>query len=325
MRVDQLKRRGVTVAARRHVGKIAARVAYTQVRCLSLAVLLLGRVLIVLPLVTLSAIAAVAQPLEGRLKVVHDTGTLRIAYRTDSRPFSFLDSQRQPTGYTVELCERIAKSIARELSLPSLAITWVLVDASTRFQAVIEGSADMECGSSTVSLSRMRMVDFSSIVFADSTGVLMRAGAGIVNFESVAGKRVAIVPGTTNDQAIRDQLNRRRLDATLVGFSDREAGFAALTRGDVDGFATDKLVLLVLMQRVNRRDFILLPDDLSFEPFAIVLPHADSSFRLAVNTGLAKIFRTGEILPIYSKYFRDIGFHPSGWLGAVFTFGGLPD
>jgi ABC-type amino acid transport substrate-binding protein len=109
----------------------------------------------------------------------------------------------------------------------------------------------------------------------------------------------------------------------LVEFSDREAGFAALTRGDVDGFATDKLVLLVLMQRVNRRDFILLRDDLSFEPFAIVLPHADWAFRLAVNTALAKIFRTGEILPIYSKYFRDIDFHPSGWLGAVFTFGGL--
>ena len=43
-------------------------------------------------------------------------------------------------------------------------------------------------------------------------------------------------------QAIRDQLNRRRLEATLVEFSDRDAAFAALTRGAVDGFATDKLL-----------------------------------------------------------------------------------
>jgi ABC-type amino acid transport substrate-binding protein len=171
----------------------------------------------------------------------------------------------------------------------------------------------------------MKAVDFSSMVFADSTGVLARAGTGIINFESVAGKRIGVVPGSTNSQAIRDQLDRRHLDATLVEFSDRAAGFAALTRGEVDGFATDKLVLLALIQTVNRRDFIILPDDLSFEPFAIVLPHGDSAFRLAVNTGLAKIFRTGEIIQIYSKYFRDIGFHPSGWLGAVFTSGGLPD
>jgi ABC-type amino acid transport substrate-binding protein len=324
MRLHQV-RRAVTVLLGATSAKSPIALRTQQVHCLSLSVLLLGRVLTVLLSVTLSAIAAAAQPLEGRLKVVHDTGTLRIAYRTDSPPFSFLDAQGRPTGYTIELCERIGKSIERELALPSLAITWVPVDASTRFQAVIEGSADMECGSSTVSLSRMRMVDFSSIVFADSTGVLMRVGAGIVNFESVAGKRIAIVPGSTNSQAVRDQLERRRLDATLVEFSDREAGFVALTRGDVDGFATDKLVLLALMQRVNRRDFILLPDDLSFEPFAIVLPRSDSAFRLAVNTGLAKIFRTGEILTIYSKYFRDIGFHSSGWLGPVFTFGGLPD
>ena len=223
------------------------------------------------------------------------------------------------------LCERIGQSIERELALSSLAIKWVPVDVRSRFQAIIEGSADMECGSTSVSLSRMRVVDFSNMVFADNTGVLVKSDATIVNFESIAGKRIAVVPGTTNMQAIRDQLNRRSFDATLVEFSDRGAGFAALTRGDVDGFATDKLVLLALMQGANRRDFTLLPDDLSFEPFAIVLPQGDWAFRLAVNTGLAKIFRSGEILQIYDKYFGDIGFRPSVWLGAVFTFGGLPD
>ena len=115
-----------------------------------------GMLLLLMP----SAIAAVAQPLDGRLKVVHDTRTLRIAYRVDSRPFSFLDAQGRPEGYTIELCERIAKSMEKELALPSLAITWVPVDSSTRFKAVAEGQADMECGSSTVSLSRMRIVDF---------------------------------------------------------------------------------------------------------------------------------------------------------------------
>jgi len=276
-------------------------------------------------LVTLSAIGAAAQPLEGRLKTVHDTATLHIAYRTDSRPFSFLDAQGQPTGYTIELCKRIGKYLEGELALPSLAIKWVPVDTRSRFQAIIDGSADMECGSTSVSLSRMRIVDFSSIVFADSTGVLVKAGTGIIDFESVTGKRIGVVPGTTNFLAIRDQLERRRLDATLVEFSNREAGFAALTRGDVDGLATDKLVLLAFMQGTNPRDFTLLPDDLSFEPFAIVLPLGDWAFRLAVNTGLAKMFRSGEIVQIYSKYFGNIGFRPSVWLGAVFTFGGLPD
>jgi len=274
--------------------------------------------------IVISAAVAGAQPLEGRLKTVRDTATLRIAYRTDSRPFSFLNAQGQPVGYTIELCERVARYLEGELALPSIAIRWVPVDTHTRFETIANGLADMECGSSSVSLSRMKVVEFSSLVFADSTGVVVRADIGVNGFEGMAGKRIGVVPGSTNAQAIRDQLERRRLAATLVEFNDREKGFTALTRASIDGFATDKLVLRALMQKAGAREFLLLPEDLSFEPFAIVLPRGDWAFRLAVNTSLAQTFRSGEVLAIYNKYFGDLGFHPSVWLGAVFTFGGLP-
>ena len=283
------------------------------------------QILLAASFIILSALSAVAQPFEGRLKTIQDTATLRLAYRTDSRPFSSVDEKGQPVGYTIELCKRVGESIARELALASLTTKWVPVDARSRFEAIITGVADMECGSTTISLSRMRIVDFSSVVFADSTGVLVKADAGMITFESMAGKRIGVVPGSTNMQAVVDQLKRRKLAATLVEIADRDAGFAALTRGDVDGFATDKLVLLAFMRRSEARDLTLLPDDLSFEPFAIVLPQGDWAFRLAVNSGLAKLFRSGEVIQIYSKYFGDLGFRPSVWLGAVFMFGGLPD
>jgi len=283
------------------------------------------QILLAASFIILSALSAVAQPFEGRLKTIQDTATLRLAYRSDSRPFSSVDDKGQPVGYTIELCKRVGESIARELALASLTTKWVPVDARSRFEAIITGAADMECGSTTISLSRMRIVDFSSVVFADSTGVLVKADAGMITFESMAGKRIGVVPGSTNMQAVVDQLKRRKLAATLVEIADRDAGFAALTRGDVDGFATDKLVLLSFMRRSETRDLTLLPDDLSFEPFAIVLPQGDWAFRLAVNSGLAKLFRSGEVIQIYSKYFGDLGFRPSVWLGAVFMFGGLPD
>ena len=273
----------------------------------------------------LGAGLAGAGPVEGRLKVIQDTATLRIAYRTDSRPFSFLDPQGRPTGFTIELCERIAKSLQRALGLPALATEWVPVDTRTRFEAIVSGSADMECGSTTVSLSRMRMVDFSSLIFAESTGVLVRSGAGLFRFDDMAGKRIGIVPGSTNAQAIRDQLAQRKLDAALVEFRDREQGVAALARGELDGFATDKLVLLALAQAAKLRDFTVLPDDLSFEPFAIMLPRGDWALRLAVNAGIAQVFRSGEVIELYTKYFSDVAQRPSVWLGAVFTFGALPE
>src|SRR5215467_6721746 len=117
--------------------------------------------------------AGAQSAVDGRLKLLQETGTLRIAYRTDSRPFAYLDPQGKPTGYTIELCERIAKSLEQEIGKP-LTIKWVPVDTRTRFDAIMDGSADMECGSTTMSLSRLKLVDFSSVVFAESTGVLVR-------------------------------------------------------------------------------------------------------------------------------------------------------
>jgi glutamate/aspartate transport system substrate-binding protein len=267
---------------------------------------------------------AFAQPVDGRLKTVADTATLRIAYRSDSRPFSYLDPQGRPTGYTIDLCQHIAKAIEKELRMP-LAIKWVPVDTRNRFQAIIDGTADMECGSTTVSLSRMKLVDFSTVVFVDNTGVLVKSELGVNNFDGMAGRKIGVIAGSTNARAISDQLQRRKLAATLVEFVDREEALASLKRGAVDGFATDKLVLLALTQTTDAREFTLLPDDLSFEPFAIMVPRGDWAFRLAVNTGLAEVFRSGEVINIYNKYFSGVAWRPSVWLGAVFAFGGLPE
>jgi glutamate/aspartate transport system substrate-binding protein len=98
-----------------------------------------------------------------------------------------------------------------------------------------------------------------------------------------------------------------------------------LARGDLDGFASDKLVLLALARAASLRDLALLPDDLSFEPFAIMLPRGDWAFRLAVNTALAHMFRSGEIVGLYTKYLGGIGLGTTNWAGVVFMFGGLPE
>jgi ABC-type amino acid transport substrate-binding protein len=262
--------------------------------------------------------------IDGRLKTLQETATLRIAYRTDSRPFSYVGPQGKPNGYTIELCERIAKSLEQEVGKP-LTIQWLQVDTRTRFDVIVDGSADMECGSTTMSLSRLKLVDFSSVIFAESTGVLVRGGRRIFSFDDMGGKKIGIITGSTNARAVRDQLARRRLEATLVEFSDRDLGVAALARGELDGFATDKLVLVAIAQAADMRDFIVLPEDLSFEPFAITLPRGDWAFRLAVNTGLARIFRSGEIVELYTRYFSTLGRGASNWAGAVFVFGGVPE
>ncbi len=261
-------------------------------------------------------------PADSRLKSIAAKKVIRIAYRADARPFAFLNDAKEPLGYTIDLCQQVAKSIQQQFGLPELKIEWVPVTVETRFSAVASGKADMECGSSTVTLSRMKEVDFSNLVFVESTGVLVAGTSNIHAFAEMAGKKIAVVSGTTNERVVKEQLRLRKLDATLVTVKDRDEAVAALEAGQVDGFASDKL-LLAGAQIKHPEALVLLPDDLSIEQYAIVLPRGDWAFRLAVNTGLAQIFRTGRTTDLFERWF--FGSRPGLLLEALYALGRISD
>jgi glutamate/aspartate transport system substrate-binding protein len=267
---------------------------------------------------------ASAQTAPSRLIRIGDASVVKVAYRFDSNPFSFVNDQGEPAGYTIDLCRLVARSIARQLGLDKLEIEWMRVDVTNRLEAVANGSADMECGSTTVTLRRMMEVDFSSIIFVESTGVLVKSASGIGRLADLAGRRIAAIAGTTNERAVADQLQRRQISATLVPVRNREEGIAALEEGRVDAFASDKL-LLAGAKTKDPRALTMLPDDLSFEPYAITLPRGDWALRLAVNTALAEIYRRGDNLKIFDKWFSPMGLRPSLLLGAAFALGTLPE
>jgi glutamate/aspartate transport system substrate-binding protein len=258
------------------------------------------------------------------LTKIGETKVVKIAYRFDSNPFSFVNEQGEPAGYTIDLCRLVVRSLGRQLGVEQLEIEWERVDVANRLTAVASGAADMECGSTTVTLRRMMEVDFSSVVFVESTGLLVKTSAGITRVGDLSGRRIAAIAGTTNERAVADQLQRRQISATMVPVRDRQEGIAALEEGRVDAFASDKLLLTGAKVK-DPRAFTMLPDDLSFEPYAITLPRGDWAMRLAVNSALAEIYRRGDNLKIFDKWFSPMGLRPSLLLGAAFALGTLPE
>jgi ABC-type amino acid transport substrate-binding protein len=263
-------------------------------------------------------------PSDSRLKSITETKTIRIAYRTDATPFSFANDNRQAIGFSIDLCQLVTKSIAQQFGLQDLAIQWVPVDVHTRLTAVSGGQADLECGSTTVTLGRMKEVDFSNVIFVESTGMLVTRASNISGFAGMAGKKVAVVSGTTNGAAVMAQSRRDNIDVTLVNVNTRDEGMAALQSGKVDGYAADKL-LLVGTQIKDPQTVIMLPDDLSIEAYAIVLPRGDWALRLAVNSGLAQIYRSGMIVTVFKKWFAQLGLEPGVLARAAYALGGLSE
>jgi ABC-type amino acid transport substrate-binding protein len=263
-------------------------------------------------------------PADSRLKSIVDKKTIRIAYRTDAAPFAFTNARGEPSGFSLDLCQMVAKSIAQQVGLQDLKIEWVPVTVQTRFTAITDGKADIECGSSTVTLGRMKQVDFSNYIFVESTGLVVSRASKAHVFADMAGKKIAVIAGTTNERAVNAQNSAHGLNLTVVAVKDRDEGIAALQAGKVDGYASDKL-LLVGAQIKDADAFVMLPDDLSIEPYAIVMPRGDWAMRLAVNTGLAQIFRSGQIVGVFKKWFSEIDLRPGILLGSAYTLGGLSD
>jgi len=270
------------------------------------------------------ASAQIQTPSNSRLQVITKTKLIKIAYRADARPFSFLNDKGEPAGFSIDICKLVVSSLEHQLGLDSIKIEWVPVTLQTRFSAVASGKADMECGSSTVTLSRMKEVDFSNFIFLESTGIIVKKASNIRAFSDMTGKKIAVPLGTTNEQAIIAQLKQQKVVATLISVKDGSEGISMLEAGDVDGFASDKL-LLVGAHIKNPEALVMLPDDLSVEPYAIALPLGDWAFRLAVNTGLAQIFRTGQVLTVFQAWFDRIGLQMSPVLRVMYGLGALSD
>ncbi len=266
-----------------------------------------------------------AQALEGTLKKIRDTKTITIAYRTDALPFSFTDGKSVPTGYTIDICKRVVASIEQQLKIQGLQVNWTPATSQNRFELIVKKQADMECGATTATLSRMEMVDFSSFVFADGTGVLVRNDAGVKNFADLGGKRVAVIAGTTNEKALREAITKRLVNATVVPVQTRDEGLAALEAGKVQGLASDKVLIVGLSGKVkDPTQYTMLAEDLSFEPYAIMLPRGDAPFRLAVNRGLAQLYRTPAIGELWNRWFGPLG-KPGVLVEAMFFLGAIPE
>jgi ABC-type amino acid transport substrate-binding protein len=272
-----------------------------------------------------AASAVHAQNLDGRLKRIVETKSIAIAYRADATPFSFTDEKNQVTGFSIDLCKRVVNSIERQYNVQGIAIKWVPVTTQTRFDAIARGEADMECGSSTVTLSRLRQVDFSSYTFVETTGMLVKTASGLRSISDMSGKRIAVVGGTTNERAIQEQLKRRQLNATVVPFKGRDEALAALEDDKAEAFASDKLLLVgSTLKAKNAAALTLIGEDLSFEPYGIALPRGDAALRLAVNTGLAQLYRSSEIEEIFGRWFAGFG-PPSPIMAAIYILGAIPE
>jgi glutamate/aspartate transport system substrate-binding protein len=263
-----------------------------------------------------------ASPTLAKIKAAK---AINVAYSPDSAPFSSASGSASPQGYSIELCKRVIAPVARAVGEPELKVNWMAGSVSERLQMVASGRAELDCANSTQTQTRLASVDFSNLIFIDGGGLLVRAGAPINRIADLAGKRVAVLKGTTTQTRLAETLRARSIDATLMPIDDAGVGLSLLEAGTVDAYAGDKVKLtaLALTSRDASR-LALVAEDLSYEPYALGVPRNDSAFRLEVNKALTQVYMGGDIEQIYAQWLGKLG-QPSGLLALMFLLNSIPE
>lgn len=268
---------------------------------------------------------ALAADLEGTLKKIKGTNTIALGYLDSARPFSFAGDDGKPAGYSVDLCTRVAARVGKDLALPNLQLKWVKVTAATRLQSITSGITDLDCTTTTASLSRQEQVDFSLMTFIDGGSLLVVGDSGVVGIGTLENKRVAVIPGTTTEKSLTSALKQRGVTAKIVPVKDHAAGVAALDNGAADAYASDRVILIGVGRTSQDPTKLSLIDDFfSYEPYGLMLRRGDASFRLSVNRALAELYRSREIVPLYEKWFGSMT-TAGPLIAAMYLMNGLPE
>jgi glutamate/aspartate transport system substrate-binding protein len=268
---------------------------------------------------------ALGQELEGTLKKIKASGTLTIGYRESSPPFSFLGSDKRPIGYSIDLCRHVARAVQQQLGLADLKLNWVPVTPESRVAAVAKGTVDIECGSTTASLSRQEEVDFSLTTFVDGGSLLTLSTSNLRGLGDLAGKRIAVARGTTTEKALAEYLKTEFITVQTVPVKDHAEGVAALEAGNADAYASDRGILVGLaLTAKDPKRFALANVVFSYEPYAFMVRRNDAAFRLTVNRALARLYRSNEITTIFDSWFGGFG-KPSAVLQTMYRLNSLPE
>lgn len=258
----------------------------------------------------------------GTLERIQEAAEIRLAYRADATPFSYVENGK-PAGYSVELCLEVAHALQQELKLPELTITFVPVTAENRFEAITRDRAELLCEATTATLSRREVVDFSIPTFVSGASLAIQPD-GPTSVEALAGKKIGVLGGTTTEQDLATTLAEQGISAEVVVAETHDEGFELLKTGAIAAYFADRTILQQRLRQDAAGTHLLLADNyLTIEPYALALP-IDHDFRLAVDRALSRLFRSGGMIKVFRRSF-DAEAKPSELLKMLSRVSGLPE
>ncbi len=251
------------------------------------------------------ALPALSLAQTSTLDKIKQTGTMTLAYRESSIPFSYLDDKAQPTGFAYEICQKVADNLKRASGRSDLKLQYQAVTSANRIPLLQNGTIDIECGSTTNNSERGKQVAFATNYFYTGTRFLVKTGTNVNKLSDLAGKPVVSTTGTTNYQIIRRLNEEQKLGIDLLGAKDHAESALMVQTGRAVAFGMDDILLYGLRaSSQNPAELSVVGEPIQVEPYAIMVRKDDPAFKKLVDDTLAGMMKSGEFEALYKKWFQ---------------------
>lgn len=233
------------------------------------------------------------------------SGVITLGHRTSSLPFSYLDARLEPIGFTIDLCRRLVDDLRQLPGLRNLTIRWMPVTSATRMPMAANGSIDLECGTTTNTAERARMVGFSVTYFLAASRLMSRREQPITTMDDLRGQPVVTTIGTTSMQLLQTLNRDAGMRLRILGGLDDVDSVRLLDSGRAVAFAMDDVLLRGLMTDGRDASAYVIGDfALSVEPYGLMFRKGDAAFKRLVDASLTRTFRSGDYLALYRRWFE---------------------
>ena len=286
----------------------------------------LFRTLLAIGLVWQASTSYAADTPTGTLKAIKDRKAVLIGYLKDAFPMSLVGADGKPAGYSIDLCRVIAEQALKAVGLDPANIQYVPITLDGRIDAITSGKIDIECGTSTITLSRMQKVDFTNMTFLSGGSLLVKKGSAIRSIAALVDETVAVIPGTTTEKSLRDALAKTYVKAKVIEVADHAAGMAALDSGKATAYASDRVLLIGLLVAIEdpRR---LRAGRLNSSPTSPTDSWYGATMPISAWLPIARwpeLYRSGDIIPIFERWFGSIG-KPTPALLGMYLMNATPE
>ena len=285
-----------------------------------------------IPSATLAQDAVGVEQLTGTLKKIATTRTVTLGYRDASIPFSYLNKAREPIGYSIDICLQIVDDLRAELGNDSIQVKYFAVDTQTRIPKVIDGTVDLECGTTTNTAERRKQVAFSPITFVSGTKLLVKRSSKFRSYRDLKGRIVAATPASTNEAALKTLNAREHLAISILVVPGNTEAFEAVIAGKADAWAgDDALLYATAAESKNPSEFSVLDQFISYDPYGIMYRKDDPGLDALVKRSFERMAQNRDLAQIYEQWFlrklpsgRTLGLSMSPQLESIFESMGQP-